>query len=249
MTPKSITLFLAALALSTAALAQKPTPDDAIRTDVTKLLNHKEYAGVQATVANGIITLTGQVPRLADKLELDHKIPHHKDVASLNDQITVAVPEGITDADLQRKLSRGLEYDRVGYGTTMFNSISLGVQNGVVTLVGTVVTPTDKDSALSLVAGTPGVRDIVDHLQVDPVSPNDDRIRLAEARSIYGFPSLNKYALDPGKSIRIVVINGHVTLQGVVDNQSDSDVANLRANSVSGVFSVSNQLQVEGAGK
>jgi hyperosmotically inducible protein len=75
----------------------------------------------------------------------------------------------------------------------------------------------------------------------------DDRIRLAEARAIYGFPSLNKYAIDPAKPIRITVVNGHVTLSGVVDTQADKDTANLRANGVPGVFQVINNLQVAGA--
>ena len=63
-------------------------------------------------------------------------------------------------------------------------------------------------------------------------------------RSVYGFPSLNKYAMDPAKAIRISVQNGNVTLYGVVDNQADKDTANIRAKSVSGVFKVTNDLQV-----
>jgi len=64
------------------------------------------------------------------------------------------------------------------------------------------------------------------------------------ARSVYGFPSLNKYAIDPAKPIRISVQNGNVELYGVVDTQADKDAAYLRANSVPGVFSVKNYLQV-----
>jgi osmotically-inducible protein OsmY len=79
------------------------------------------------------------------------------------------------------------------------------------------------------------------------VSPLDDRIRLAEARSIYGSIQLNKYAMDPAKPIRITVVNGHVTLSGVVDSQADKDVANIRANAVPGVFQVVNNLEVAGA--
>jgi hypothetical protein len=86
----------------------------------------------------------------------------------------------------------------------------------------------------------------VDDIQVAPVSPMDDRLRIQLARTIYGTPQLQKYALDPAKPIRITVINGHVTLTGVVDNKMDKDVANIRANSVPGVFSVNNQLQIAG---
>lgn len=104
----------------------------------------------------------------------------------------------------------------------------------------------DRDSAISLVSNYPGVKDVVDNINVAPVSPMDDRIRLAEARAIYGAPQLNKYAMDPAKPIRITVVNGNVTLSGVVDTQSDKDVANVRANSVGGVFKVIDNLQVVG---
>jgi len=121
------------------------------------------------------------------------------------------------------------------------------VQNGVVTLGGVAYGPTDKDSALSLVANYPGVKDVVDSIEVAPTSPMDDRIRVATARAVYGAPQLNKYAIDPAKPIRITVINGNVTLSGVVDNQTDKDVANIKANGVSGVFKVTNNLQVAGS--
>ena len=116
----------------------------------------------------------------------------------------------------------------------------------MVTLGGVAYGPTDKDSALSLVANYPGVRDIVDNIEVAPTSPNDDRIRVDMARAIYGYPSLQRYSIDPAKPIRITVINGNVTLSGVVDSQADKDIAGLRANGVPGAFKVTNNLQVAG---
>jgi hypothetical protein len=74
----------------------------------------------------------------------------------------------------------------------------------------------------------------------------DDRSRIQLFRSIYGFPTLNKYAIDPAKPIRISVQNGNVTLYGVVDTQTDKDVAGIRANSVPGIFKVTNDLTVAG---
>jgi osmotically-inducible protein OsmY len=139
-----------------------------------------------------------------------------------------------------------LAYDRVGYGTTAFNAISIGVDHGVVTLEGTVYWEPDKDSAVGLVANTPGVKDVIDNLKVAPVSPMDDQLRLRLARVIYGTPQLQKYALDPAKPIRIMVINGNVTLSGVVDSKMDKDIAGLKANSVPGIFKVVNDLQVAG---
>jgi osmotically-inducible protein OsmY len=74
----------------------------------------------------------------------------------------------------------------------------------------------------------------------------DDRIRIATARAVYGAPQLNRYAMDPAKPIRITVVNGNVTLSGVVDSQGDKDIANIRANGVPGVFKVTNNLEVAG---
>lgn len=120
------------------------------------------------------------------------------------------------------------------------------LQNGAVTLSGTAYGPVDADSAVAVAANTKGVKDVINDISVNPVSPADDRIHIAVFRAIYGFPSLRKYAIDPGKPIRISVENGHVTLSGVVINEGDKNAAGIRANSVSGVFSVTNNLQVAG---
>jgi osmotically-inducible protein OsmY len=102
----------------------------------------------------------------------------------------------------------------------------------------------DRDSAVALVSTYPGVKEVVNEIEVDPTSILDDQIRLRVARAVYGYPSLNKYAIDPGKPIRISVQNGNVSLYGMVDSQADKETANIRANGVSGVFSVKNYLQV-----
>jgi hyperosmotically inducible periplasmic protein len=106
--------------------------------------------------------------------------------------------------------------------------------------------PVAKESALNLAKRTPGVQNVVDKIQVDPLSPFDNQTRIAVARRVYGYPSLNKYAINPANPIRITVINGHVILSGVVDSQADKDVAGIQANTVPGVFSVTNNLQVAG---
>jgi len=79
-----------------------------------------------------------------------------------------------------------------------------------------------------------------------PLSPNDDRIRRAEFRAIYGSPQLTKYSWEAVQSIHIIVENGHVTLVGSVDSQADKNVAEIQAKTVPGVFSVTNDLQVTG---
>jgi len=230
------------------ALAQagEAGADAQIQADVTKALDNKRFKDVKTAVSNGVVTLTGTVEVYSDKEQADKKAHHRKNVKGVENEIEVAGP-AVEDATLRNKLAEKLAYDRVGYGTTAFNALTIGVQNGVVTLGGVAYGPTDKDSALSLVANYPGVKDVVDNIEVAPVSPNDDRIRLATARAVYGAPQLNRYAIDPAKPIRITVVNGNVTLSGVVDNQGDKDVANIKANGVPGVFKVTNNLQVAGS--
>src|ERR1700733_2029504 len=234
-----------ALAGSMRVLAQDGGNDGQVQADVMKALDNKRFKDVKVSVHNGVVTLTGTVDLYSAKQDADNRAHHRKDVKGVENQIQVAGPV-VEDVTLRNKLAEKLAYDRVGYGTTAFNSFTIGVEKGVVTLGGTAYGPTDKDSALSLLENYPGVKDVIDNVEVAPVSPMDDRIRLAEARSIYGFPQLNKYAIDPAKPIRITVGNGNVTLSGVVDSQADKDAANLRANSVSGVFKVTNNLEVVG---
>ena len=237
--------FATGLGLSSMLYAQAPS-DAQIQGEVQHALDNKRFANVQAIVQDGVVTLSGNVGLYSAKEDADKKVHHLKDVRAVRNAIEVSGGETMNDSQLRDKLAKGLAYDRVGYGTTTFNNIEIGVQNGVVTLRGTVYGPPDKDSAISLVENTPGVRDVIDELEVAPVSPNDDRIRIAEARAIYGYPALNRYALDPAKTIRITVVNGHVVLNGVVDSKGDKDIAGIRANSVPGVFSVVNNLMIAG---
>jgi hyperosmotically inducible protein len=126
----------------------------------------------------------------------------------------------------------------------VFDNIAFQVNGGTVTLLGEVTRPTLKSDAQNVVKHIEGVDQVVNKIEVLPASPMDDQSRLALYRAIYGFPNLEKYALGVQKPIRIIVNNGHVTLEGVVDNESDKNVAGVRANSVPGIFSVTNNLQV-----
>ena len=239
---------LCAVLLSVSGLwAQENGNDAQVQSDVMKALDKKQFKDVKASVQNGEVTLTGTVEVYSDKESADKKVHHRKDVKGVQNLIEVAGPP-VEDATLRNTLAEKLAYDRVGYGTTTFNALTIGVQNGVVTLGGVAYGPTDKDSALRLVANSPGVKDVIDNIAVAPLSPNDDRIRIAEARAIYGFPTLSRYGMDPAKPIRITVVNGNVTLSGVVASQADKDAANIRANGVPGVFKVTNNLEVAGKG-
>jgi osmotically-inducible protein OsmY len=101
-----------------------------------------------------------------------------------------------------------------------------------------------RDSALAIVETTPGVKDVIDEINVLPTSNFDDDLRIRVARAIYGQATMRRYEMVPQKPIRIIVDNGHITLYGVVDNKMDKQIAETQAKSVSGAFSVDNKLVV-----
>jgi len=127
----------------------------------------------------------------------------------------------------------------------VFDNLEFRVDGSTVTLLGQVTRPTLKTDAGNVVKQIEGVGTVVNQIEVLPVSPNDDRLRVALYRAIYGFSSLQRYALPVIKPIRIIVKNGNVILEGVVNSQADKDVVKLRANGIAGVFSVTNNLQVQ----
>ena len=132
----------------------------------------------------------------------------------------------------------------------IFDDIAFGVQGGTVTLQGAVTRPTLKSDAQNVTRRVEGVTQVVNNIEVLPLSPMDDQIRYAEYRAIYGDPSIStRYGYRALPSIHIIVKNGHVTLEGVVANQGDKNLINIRANGVANVFSVQNELQVENPGK
>jgi hyperosmotically inducible periplasmic protein len=128
---------------------------------------------------------------------------------------------------------------------SVFDNLEYKVEGDKVTLVGEVVRPILKDEAASAVKHIEGVRSVDNQIQVLPLSPFDNRIRRAEYRAVYSFPGLQMYSLRSVPPIHIIVDNGHVTLEGVVARQADKDAANIVANGVPNVFSVTNNLRVE----
>jgi hyperosmotically inducible protein len=126
----------------------------------------------------------------------------------------------------------------------VFDNLAYRVDGPNVTLTGQVTRPNLQHDAERVVKGIEGVEKVDNQIEVLPLSPNDDRLRLSLYRAIYGFAPLSRYALPVLKPIRIIVKNGNVTLEGVVDNQADKSLATIRANGVHGVFSVTNNLRV-----
>jgi hyperosmotically inducible protein len=126
----------------------------------------------------------------------------------------------------------------------VFDNLAYKIDGGTVTLVGQVVRPTLKTDAEKAVKGIDGVEKVDNQIEVLPLSPNDDRIRRALYRAIYLTGPLTRYDLPVLKPIRLIVKNGNIFLEGVVDTQADKDIANIRARGVHGAFSVTNNLRV-----
>lgn len=242
LTSAIILVALCTSVVSSAPAQQKPAGryDGQILQDVNKYLQgKKEFQGVKASVEDQIVSLDGTVNLYIDRENLEKKVKKMKNVDGIRNH--VQIQSNVPDEQLRQNLADRLRYDRVGYGIA-FNVIKLDVKDGVVTLGGTVRDYPGRDSAVAVAETTPGVKDIVDNIEVAPTSMFDDQLRIKLYRAIYGAPTLQRYEMDPQKPIRIVVENGHVTLYGVVDSAMDKQIAGTQANSVPGVFSVDNQL-------
>jgi hyperosmotically inducible periplasmic protein len=130
---------------------------------------------------------------------------------------------------------------------TLFDWLEFRVDGNKVTLTGEVTRPSLKSDTENAVKGIEGVESVQNNIEVLPLSPDDDRIRLAEYHAIYGFDGLYRYGLGPFPAIHILVKNGHVTLRGAVDSEADKNMAEIQAKSVPGVFSVQDDLTVTGS--
>jgi hyperosmotically inducible protein len=126
----------------------------------------------------------------------------------------------------------------------VFDNLTYKVDGYNVTLGGQVTRPSLKSDSERAVKNIEGVETVNNQIEVLPTSPMDDRLRLRLYQAIYGYAPLQKYAMPVIKPIRIIVKSGHVSLEGVVDNEGDKNIAGIRANSVSGIFSVKNNLVV-----
>lgn len=244
---KYFRMGILAVALAGVALVSTPALHAASQDPTAALkskLHGSQYKDVQASVdQNGIATLSGTVPLYEFKEDADRMAHKVKGVQAVRNNIQVA--GNVSDSAIGKKLGPELAFSREGFGN-IFDAILLHVQNGVVTLSGSTHDYPDRDAAVALAATTPGVKEVIDDIKVDPASPMDARIRMQVADAIYSYPALQKYAINPIRPIRIVVDNGNVALYGTVDSAQDKQMAFMRADQVPGVFSVKNYIQVEG---
>jgi hyperosmotically inducible periplasmic protein len=128
----------------------------------------------------------------------------------------------------------------------VFDNLAYKVDpDGTVTLLGQVARPVLKSDAENAVKHIEGVEKVVNNIEILPTSMNDDQIRRATYRAIYGNDVLSPYQMRAVPPIHIIVKNGHVTLEGAVARAMDKQIAGVQANSVPGVFSVTNNLVVD----
>jgi hyperosmotically inducible periplasmic protein len=152
---------------------------------------------------------------------------------------------GQPSAKSQERIVKGVRHELLMlpyFG--VFDYIAFKVEGSTVTLLGEVVRPTLKSDAENSIKRIEGVENIENQIEVLPPSSMDDRLRVRLFRAIYQYPALQKYELGVQKPIRIIGKSGRATLEGVVDNEADKNLAGVRANGVSGLFSVTNNLQI-----
>jgi hyperosmotically inducible protein len=159
--------------------------------------------------------------------------------ASSSDQIAA-------NPRLEQRLSNSVRHQLVMIPQfSVFDNLAYRVDGGTVTLTGQVRNPIIKSEAEQSIKHLEGVEHVNNQIEILPASFNDDRIRRQVARAVFNDPRLTSYAIQPVPPIHIIVKNGHVDLEGIVRTETDKNDAFIRANGVSGVFSVQNNLQVE----
>ena len=155
----------------------------------------------------------------------------------------VAKAQGATNPQLAKKVRHELVMLPY-YG--VFDNLAYSINGGTVTLYGQVVRASTRSDAAGRVKRLPGVTSVVNNIKVLPLSRIDDSIRARTYRSIAQMGGLYRYLQGGNPSLHIVVDRGHVTLEGVVSGSGDRNLAYMAANRVPGVFSVTNNLRVEG---
>ena len=152
-----------------------------------------------------------------------------------------------SEAKYREKLAKEVRHQLVMLPWySVFDNLAYKVEGDKVILAGQVTRPTLKSDAEAAVKSIEGVASVVNNIEVLPLSAMDDQIRRAVYRAIYGDAGLSRYSTQAVPSIHIIVKNGHVTLEGVVDTEADKNLAYLRASAVPNVFSVTNNLVVAG---
>ena len=235
----------AALALAVllgAASARAGLSDSEIQTLVEVSLRDKKIAGVRISVKDGVVTLAGMVPSAWARARATELALKPEDVRSLVvDDLKVARGEsdGRVGEEVAEKIRRYVLY-------TIFDDVSLSVQDGVVTLAGRVTQGFKVKDMEDVASRVVGVQEVRNELLVLPVSIADDQLRNSIASQIYRDPMFQSYAFQVNPPLHIVVENSRVTLTGVVASQVERIKAEMIARTTFGVLGVENRLRVEG---
>lgn len=158
----------------------------------------------------------------------------------------IVVAQNARPNPTQNRIEREIGHELLmlpNYG--VFDNIAYKLKGGTLTLLGAVVQPSIKADAENAVNHIEGVNRVVNQIEVLPPSSQDDALRMALFRAIYQYPSLQKYEIGALKPIRIIVKNGRVSLEGVIDSEESKELVGARATSVPGVFQVTNNLRVQ----
>jgi osmotically-inducible protein OsmY len=191
-------------------------------------------------VQAGSVTLTGTVRSLWARrkaVELARETDGVKAVAS-----ELSVREAESDSAIAQRIASEIRR-YVFY--SIFDDVNLKVEKGVVTLIGRVTAPMKQGQMEELAARVAGVQDVVNELQVLPVSPVDDQLRQTLAARIYNDPMFWRYAISSDPPIHIIVEHSRVTLTGVVSSNIEKQKAEIIARGTFGVLNVENRLRVE----
>ncbi|MFZ0960594.1 MAG: BON domain-containing protein [Terriglobia bacterium] len=237
--------FVFALAAAPALIAEeRPTDAQVVAEIQNKLYSARvpQHGDVQVTFSNGIATLTGTVDSVGMKQAAERAAQKVDEVTQVVGQITVSAPN-VTD---QRIVERARKEIVTYPFYNIFDHLELRAENGVLTVDGEVSEPSKKPDIGNFLAYVKGVSQLQNNLEVLPTSIFDDQLRFAIARAIYNDPYFIQYATTALPSIHIIVKNGNVTLEGVVNSPLDKAKAGSNAAFAGTYFSLTNNLRVEG---
>jgi hyperosmotically inducible protein len=242
---KQLWLPLAVILCALAAFGQKHPSDAALTAQIEDKLYHArvfQHGQVQFAFSDGVATLSGTVDSIGVKWDAEHALRKVDDVLRVVDNLNVST-EDVTPSQIVEKARHEiLTY----YAYGIFDWITLEIQGNALMVSGQVSQPFKKEDIGNFLAHIKGVTNLENNLEVLPVSPYDDSLRIAIARAIYNDPYFISYANQPIPPIHIIVKNGNVTLEGVVATELDHTKAENDARLASTFFALTDNLRVEG---
>ncbi len=237
-----IWLVLGAFLLASGSLWSntKRTDSELLALGNAKLQHAKVGDKATLRVEDSVATLEGVVPSVGLKQKAEKELSKVDGISRVNNNLRVE--DGGGDSAV---LAKAVHEVRMYPYYTIFDNVELAAKDGQLTLSGQVAQPVRKDDLGRIMSMIPGVKEVVNNLEVLPLSPYDDQLRLRVARAIYGDATLSPYALRADPPIHIIVKNGNVTLIGVVQSEVDRAVAERDARFAAVFLGLDNQLRTE----